>query len=139
MSGHGMTLAVCDHGVVRAVDCRACAERACVVAWLRETGRYDNPWHLLDVADAIERGLATSTATVCAITDRMRARMDAHLCYSQDGSSCHKWITFTDPGAWRFESQDAAEKVIEDRELTDVIALEHGWSDVRADEAKSAT
>ena len=32
------------------------AERARVVAWLRETGRYDNPWHLGDAADCIERG-----------------------------------------------------------------------------------
>ena len=32
------------------------AERSRVVAWLRETGRYDNPWHLGDAADCIERG-----------------------------------------------------------------------------------
>ena len=32
------------------------AERARVVAWLRETGRYANPWHLGDAADCIERG-----------------------------------------------------------------------------------
>ena len=32
------------------------AERARVVAWLTETGRYDNPWNLVDVAYAIERG-----------------------------------------------------------------------------------
>jgi hypothetical protein len=56
MSGQGMTLAVCDHGVALAIDCVACTERACVVRWLRETGRYDNPWNLSDVADAIERG-----------------------------------------------------------------------------------
>ena len=31
-------------------------ERSRVVKWLRETGRYDNPWNLGDVADAIERG-----------------------------------------------------------------------------------
>jgi hypothetical protein len=31
-------------------------QRARIVAWLRETGRYDNPWNLSDVADAIERG-----------------------------------------------------------------------------------
>ena len=27
-----------------------------IVKWLRETGRYDNPWNLDDVADSIERG-----------------------------------------------------------------------------------
>ncbi len=31
-------------------------ERAEIVKWLRETGRYDNPWHLGDAADAIEKG-----------------------------------------------------------------------------------
>lgn len=31
-------------------------ERTSIVAWLRETGRYDNPWHLGDAADCIERG-----------------------------------------------------------------------------------
>ena len=30
-------------------------ERLRVVSWLRETGRYDNPWCLGDVADAIAR------------------------------------------------------------------------------------
>ena len=37
-----------EHGVAN--------ERARVVAWLRETGRYDNPWHLSDAADCIEKG-----------------------------------------------------------------------------------
>jgi hypothetical protein len=31
-------------------------ERARIVKWLRETGRYDGPWNLGDAADAIERG-----------------------------------------------------------------------------------
>jgi hypothetical protein len=28
-------------------------EQDAIVKWLRETGRYDNPWNLADVADAV--------------------------------------------------------------------------------------
>ena len=40
----------------RTLEVRAPVERQRIVTWLRETGRYDNPWNLSDVADAIERG-----------------------------------------------------------------------------------
>lgn len=49
MFGNGV-----DRGVV--------AERARVVKWLREQGRYSNPHNLDDVADAIERGDHVSSA-----------------------------------------------------------------------------
>ena len=42
--------------IMRAGEEGVRVERARVVAWLRETGRYDNPWHLGDAADCIERG-----------------------------------------------------------------------------------
>jgi hypothetical protein len=37
-------------------------ERVHVLRWLRETGRYDNPWNLGDAADCIERGEHVSDA-----------------------------------------------------------------------------
>jgi hypothetical protein len=40
----------------RQKDAVRAEERAAIVAWLRKTGRYDNPWNLSDVADAIEKG-----------------------------------------------------------------------------------
>lgn len=67
-------------------------------------------------------------------------RNDVHLCYSQDGSSCSTWVTFTDPAAWRFESRAAAEATIAERDLLHCRAVEHGWPKVpaRLDESRTA-
>ena len=54
-------------------------------------------------------------------------RTDVHLCYSKHGSMCWGWVTFTDPDAWRFDTKEEAERIIEERELTHVRAVEHGW------------
>lgn len=56
-------------------------------------------------------------------------RNGVHLCYSSDGSSCYRWVTFTDPAAWRFETKEAAERVIRERGLTDCRAEGHTWMD----------
>lgn len=47
-------LAVCEEqaGYEKGVA----SERDRIVLWLLQTGRYDNPWNLSDVADAIRRG-----------------------------------------------------------------------------------
>jgi hypothetical protein len=54
---------------------------------------------------------------------------DVRLCFSRDGATCLRWVTFTDPAAWRFENKDSAECVILERGLTHVRAVEHSWSD----------
>ena len=54
-------------------------------------------------------------------------RKDAQLCYSRDASSCRTWVTFTDPAAWRFDTQSDAEAVIAARDLTNVVAVNHKW------------
>lgn len=54
---------------------------------------------------------------------------DVQLCYSLPHWS-HRWVVFTDPVAWRFPDEASAERIIEEHKLTDVSAVEHGWSDV---------
>ena len=55
-------------------------------------------------------------------------RRGINLCYSQDASSCRSWVTFSDPAAWRFEDKASAERIIAERSLPDVDAVEHKWS-----------
>jgi hypothetical protein len=59
-----------------------------------------------------------------------------HLCYSQDGAACHKWVTFTDPAAWRFDTQTAAETIIRERDLRHCRAVSHGWADQTKETAR---
>ena len=55
-------------------------------------------------------------------------RTDVRLCYSQDPAQpCAKWVTFTDPAAWRFDDKKSAERVIRERSLLYCHAVSHGW------------
>ena len=55
-------------------------------------------------------------------------RTDVQLCYSSDEMQpCAKWVTFTDPDAWRFGSKEAAERIIRERDLIHCHAVSHGW------------
>jgi len=54
-------------------------------------------------------------------------RTDTQLCYS-DGSTTFRWVTFTDPTAWRFDDKASAERVIEEHRLSNAIATEHAWT-----------
>jgi hypothetical protein len=56
-------------------------------------------------------------------------RLDVHLCYS-NGDTSFRWVTFTDPKAWRFETKEEALRVIAEHALTGVKAVSHGWADV---------
>jgi hypothetical protein len=47
------------------------------------------------------------------------------LCYSSGPKPC--WVDFSDPQAWRFGTKEEAERVIKDRGLIGVSAVEHGW------------
>lgn len=62
------------------------------------------------------------------VTAWLIERTDTHLCYSH-ARPPRQWVTFTDPLAWRFPNKEAAELEIAARGLTDVVAVEHGWSD----------
>ena len=42
-----------------------------------------------------------------------------HLCYAHDGFHCGRWVTFTDPCAWRFKTKAEAELVIAKPEFQD--------------------
>ena len=54
-------------------------------------------------------------------------RKDVHLCYSKSGA-CGRWVGFSDPQAWRFESKSAGEKIVQEHDLRDVVVVEHEWS-----------
>jgi hypothetical protein len=50
-------------------------------------------------------------------------RTDMQLCYAQDGHRVG-WVTFSDPFAWRFDTQADADRIIESHKLPDVRAKE---------------
>jgi hypothetical protein len=63
------------------------------------------------------------------VTAWLIERTHAQLCYRRDDDRrCDtRWVTFTDPTAWRFATKVEAEAVIATHRLNDVTAVSHGY------------
>ncbi|MGA9307324.1 MAG: hypothetical protein WBW31_18110, partial [Candidatus Sulfotelmatobacter sp.] len=78
------------------------------------------------MADPVARAAYEQNRRERFTTAWLIERTDVRLCYAQD-LECHRWVSFVDPKAWRFDDKIAAERVIEERGLTNAVPVSHGW------------
>ena len=78
------------------------------------------------MADPVARAAYEKNRRERFTTAWLIERTDVRLCYAQD-LECLRWVSFVDPKAWRFDDKLAAERVIEERGLTNVVVVSHGW------------